>query len=55
MTNEETQMLSEMHTDVKWIKETLAGHLKAHLNVTLAIVAILGSVASGCLVYHFTH
>jgi len=54
MTSEETQMLLETHTDVKWIKETLVSHLAAHMKVGLAIAGAIVSVVGGCLVYHFT-
>ena len=39
MTNDERDtLIVEMHTDIKWIKETLTGHLKNHITWTVAVI-----------------
>jgi hypothetical protein len=47
MTNEERDaLIQEMHTDVKWIKETLTGHLKNHVTWAVAIVGVVATLAA---------
>jgi hypothetical protein len=56
MTNDERdELIVEMHTDIKWVKESLTSHLKSHLTWAICIMGAVASVAGGCLVYKFTH
>jgi hypothetical protein len=51
-------LLVETHTDVKWMKDSLVDHLKAH---TMRDFAIIGTAVTACLalfgmiVSHFFH
>ena len=55
MTKPESLKLEEMHTDIKWIKCTLAKHLSNHTKWAIVIASAIGAVLSGCLVNHFSN
>ena len=53
--DERDEMIVEMHTDVKWVKDTLTTHLSKHTTWAIVVFGAIATVVGGCLTYKFTH